>query len=143
MAVLNSEGESLLIALVGLLATFRLASTSSASEGGLMRPLETGSGSSSLPVIPGRGSLFIDQDLKTIAIGLNKSSKGEELKQRASYHADGRSACRNATAKSRRLLKGSPLSAGGETAHSHVSGANGSPYSSKLHCTDLVYQSSL
>src|SRR5712691_11173947 len=110
MAVLNSEGESLLIALVGLLATFRLASTSSASEGGLMRPLETGSGSFSLPVMPGRGSLFICQDLKTVPIGLNKSLKGEELKHRQSYHADGRSACRNATAEYRHLLRGSSVS---------------------------------
>src|SRR6266404_1189980 len=100
MAVLNSEGESLLIALVGLLATFRLASTSSASEGGLLRPLETASGSSSLPVMRGRGSLFIYQDLKTGIIGLNKNSTGEELKQRASYHADGLSACLNDTAES-------------------------------------------
>src|SRR5260370_35464274 len=99
MAVLNSDGESLLIALVGLLATFRLARTSSASEVGLLRPLETGSVSSNLPVIPGRGSLFIYQDLKTVPIGLNKSLKGEELKHRPSYHADGRSACRNNTAE--------------------------------------------
>src|SRR5258708_2503283 len=44
-----------------------------------MRPLETGSGSSSLPVMPGRGSLFIYQDLKTITTWIKQELEGRSI----------------------------------------------------------------